>query len=434
MEVLLSLLLTLPPAAGPMIAVSLGLGVCMVALNFMVAYALQNPQMVALAREEFAALIFTAIILMFWLGMDSVLNTLTSSLLLASLPASMHGTLASGACAGGSGPGCLQGMTTSHITLALATLDIFEQKLRSQYIDLYLFEALIGFLSTISFPLGSPIPAVNVISFSLAPFTGLTMLSNAHTVVVEAIGYLVTVIWAKHFILLFSRDAVPLMLFPLGLILRAVPFYRRTGSSVIAIAFALYFVMPFAVIFSNFLIFDLFKPADFAYNPASSSFFGTTRSQDDVSGKIGEGQHGSATDHLFEQFNAPSVVSQTHDQASDACAGNDLIRMLCSVGNIVSTAFGVVGSFIGSVWSMWRFMVGMTGDFFFTAFNNPLMPASASAGLFHFLVLEVATISPFIILVMFTTVIEIILVVTAYRGVSLAIGGEAEIIGLSKVV
>lgn len=417
-----------------MIGASLMLGIGLVALNFMVAYALQSPQMVALAREELSALVFSVIILVFWLGMDSILNAVTSSLLISSLPTSLQGTLSTGSCSGGAGPGCVQGLSTSHITLALATLDILEQKLRSQYIDLYLFEALIGFLSTISFPVGSPIPAVNVISFSLAPFTGLTMLSNAHTVIVEAIGYLITVLWAKQFILLFARDAVPLMLFPLGLILRAVPFYRRTGSSVIALAFALYFVLPFALIFSNYLIFDIFKPADFAYNPASSSFFGTDRNQAYFQGQVNQGQNGNDTGHMFEQFNAPSVVSQTYDQSTDACSGNALIRILCSVRNIVGTAIGVVGGFLGSVWAMWRFMIGMTGDFFFTAFNNPLMPASTASGLFHFLILEIATISPFIILVMLTTVVEIIIVVTSYRGVSLAIGGEAEIIGLTKVV
>ena len=55
MEVLLGLLLTLPPAAGAMIATSIGLGLILVALNFMAAYAMQNPQMVAVAREELAA-------------------------------------------------------------------------------------------------------------------------------------------------------------------------------------------------------------------------------------------------------------------------------------------------------------------------------------------------------------------------------------------
>src|SRR5215831_18946488 len=87
MAFLLPLLLTLPPAAAGMIGLAIGLSVCVAGSMFMIAYALQNPQMVALAREELAALVFTAIILVFWLGMDTVLTTISTSLILSSLPA-----------------------------------------------------------------------------------------------------------------------------------------------------------------------------------------------------------------------------------------------------------------------------------------------------------------------------------------------------------
>ncbi len=316
----------------------------------------------------------------------------------------------------------------------MATLHLVETKLKAQYIDLYLFEALIGFLSTISFPLGSPVPAVNVISFSMAPFTGLGMLSSAHTVIVEAIGYLVSMLWAKEFILIFARDCIPILLFPLGLVMRAIPFFRRTGSSIIAICFAMYFVMPFAFILSNYLIFDMFKPADFTYTPSSASYFGTDRTADETREGVDRGRSGSETNSMLDQFMAPGVVEEASNNATDECSGNFIVKLLCSVKNIVSGAISVVGGFLKTVWNIWRFMVGMTGDFFFTGFNNPLMPASASAGLFHFIIQEVGTISPFIILIMLTTVIEIIITVTAYRSLSLLIGGEAELVGLTKVI
>ncbi|MEW6723284.1 MAG: hypothetical protein AB1324_08525 [Candidatus Micrarchaeota archaeon] len=426
MEFLLPLLLSLPPGAGPMIGVAMSLGIFMVGAMFMVAYAMQNPQLIALAREELAALIFTAIIIAFFIGSDSFLNGLVRGMLEASLSGQYTGFISQGQSMGG--------LTISHLNLALASLTIIENKLKSQYVDLYLFEALIGFLSTISFPLGSPIPAVNIISFSLAPFTGLNLLSNAHTVVVESIGYLVTVLWAKQFLLIFARDVVPILLFPLGLVLRAIPFFRRTGSSVIAICFAMYFVMPFAIILSNYMIFDIFKPADFTYNPDSASFFGTDQNAQYFNNKINEGRGGAATNHLLDQFNAPDVATEASNAPTDECAGNFLVRMICSVKNLVQSAIETVGGFFSTVWAMFRFMVGMTGDFFWTMFNNPLMPQSMSSGLFFFVIQEVALISPFIILVMLTTVIEIIITVTTYRNVSVLLGGEAELVGLSKVV
>jgi hypothetical protein len=403
----------------------MGAGIMIVGVMFMMAYALSNPQLVAMAREELAALIFTAFILLFWIGSDAFLNGVSNGLLVSTLPPSLQGFASSNN---------LGGMTSSHLNLAMATLSLIEQKLKAQYIDLYLFEALIGFLSTISFPLGSPVPAVNVISFSMAPFTGLTLLSNAHTVIVESIGYLVTVLWAKEFILIFARDCIPLLLFPIGLVLRAIPFFRKTGSSVIAVCFAMYFVMPFAIILSNYMIFDMFKPADFTYTPSAASYFGTERTAAETQAGVDRGRSGSETNSMLEQFMAPGVVEEASNNATDECSGNFIVKLLCSVKNIVSGAISVVGGFLHTVWNIWRFMVGMTGDFFFTGFNNPLMPASASAGLFHFVIQEVAIISPFIILIMLTTVIEIIITVTAYRSLSLLIGGEAELVGLTKVV
>jgi hypothetical protein len=426
MVVVLPLLLTLPPAAAAMIGVALTLSLSIAAGMFMIAYALQNPQLVALAREELAAFIFTVMILFFFLSLDSVLTDISNSILVSSLPTDLQSAFASGQT--------IQGLSEGHIRLALASITIIEDKLKEQYIDLYIFEALIGFLSTISFPLGSPVPAVNVISFSLAPFTGLNLLSNAHTVVVEAIGYLITVLWAKEFILIFARDVVPVLLFPLGLVLRAIPFFRRTGSSIIAIAFAMYFVMPFAVLLSNYMVFDAFKPADFTYTPAVSSMFETSRSQQNMTGQISQAQGGSATQNMLQQFTAPNVIEQSYSNAASACSGNVVVHLFCSVKNVVSSTFSAIGGFLSSIWGMWRFMVGMTGDFFFTAFNNPLLPSSASAGLFYFVIQEVGFISPFIILITLTTVIEIIITVTTYRSISLLIGGEAEIIGLTKVV
>ena len=425
MEVLLPILLTLPPAAGTMIALALGAGIMVVAVMFMMAYALSNPQLVAMAREELAALIFTVFILMFWIGSDALLNGVSNGLLVSTLPPSLQGFASSNS---------LGGLTSSHLNLAMATLHLVETKLKAQYIDLYLFEALIGFLSTISFPLGSPVPAVNVISFSMAPFTGLGMLSSAHTVIVESIGYLVSMLWAKEFILIFARDCIPVLLFPLGLVMRAIPFFRKTGSSIIAICFAMYFVMPFAFILSNYMIFDMFKPADFTYTPSSASYFGTDRTADETREGVDRGRSGSETNSMLDQFMAPGVVEEASNNATDECSGNFIVKLLCSVKNIVSGAISVVGGFLKTVWNIWRFMVGMTGDFFFTGFNNPLMPASASAGLFHFIIQEVGTISPFIILIMLTTVIEIIITVTAYRSLSLLIGGEAELVGLTKVI
>ncbi len=429
MEVLLPILFSLPPAAMSAIFIALVLGAAVAAITFMIGYFLQNPQMIALAREELSAWIFTILIIFFWLSLDTVLNGISNGLLVASLPkdASIQSIISSTGSAGG--------LTSNHITLALASTHVIIEKLMEQYKSLYLFEALIGFLSTISFPIGSPIPAVNIISLSLAPFTGLVLLSNAHTVIVEAIGYLITVMWTKEFILYFARDAVPLLLLPLGLILRAIPFFRMTGSSILAMCFALYFVLPFALLLSNYMIFDVFNPADFTYTPKAVTNMGTTLSAGDVQNQINNAEHGTEVNELVKQFTSPDLVQQAYGSSS-ACSSTSgfFSKIFCSTSTLVKGTISAAKGVFSTMLNMGRFMVSLTGDFFYSLGNNPLMPASTSAGLFYFIISEVTTLSPFIVLIILSIFLEIVIVVTAYRAISLAIGGEAEIAGLTKVI
>ncbi len=432
MEMLLPLLLniTLPLSAWTLISLSLGLSVAMTAAMFAIAYALQNPQFQAVAKEEFAALLFTLFLLLFWLGSDVTFNAIASGLVMSSLPPQMQSMAQTGTV--------VSGLSTSHLELSLACLDVIYEKLKAQYIDLYLYEALIGFLSTISFPVGNPLPWGNMISFSLAPFTGLVLVSNIHTQVVESISYLITVIWAKQFIIKFARDVVPLMLLPLGLVMRAFPFFRTTGSSIIALSFALYFVLPFAVILSSYLIFDVYKPADFVYTPLQSSYFNSDKSASEWQDMLLNGR--SQGDKLVQQFSAPSALEQGTSQAKNAdgtpneCAGNWLRKMLCSPINVVKKGISAAAGVVSTIVTLWKFMMGMSGDFFFTAFTNPMMPASTSAGLYYFLIREVLSISPFIILITVATVFEVVFTVTMYRDIALLTGGEAELVGLTKVI
>jgi len=57
-----------------------------------------------------------------------------------------------------------------------------------------------------------------------------------------------------------------------------------------------------------------------------------------------------------------------------------------------------------------------------------------AGGLYNMLVFEVVTVSQFVILVIFTSVLEIIITITAYRNIASLIGGEIEIAGLTKLV
>ncbi len=421
MDLSLPLLLFLPDTARIMIGVALMLGAIVTALFYMVAYALQHPPLLTLAKEELAALIFSVVIIVFWLASSSVLDPLARGLI-SPIGATPPDHPASE-------------LFSSHVTLAIASTDILFAKLRELYTSMYLYEALIGFLSTMSFPIGSPIAGPAIISFSLMPFDGLNLLSNAHTIVVESIGTMMTFIWAKQFILIFCRDALPVIFLPLGLVFRAIPFLRTTGSSIIALCFAGYFVLPFAVLFSNFVIFDVYKPVDFVYAPEHigpyKSDVSESRVTDEISGAEGARTKAEEVRKLFTSQSSANAAATTQ-----ACSGNAIAQMFCSAGNVITGIGRGIADFASTVWNIWKFMMGMTGDFgsFFFSGANQLLPSSATAGMYFFIIDSVVAHAQFLVLVIITTVIELIFTVTMYRNIAMVIGGELEIAGLSKII
>ncbi len=420
MEILLPILLSMPAGAMSAIGVSLFFSAFLAALFYMVAYALQNPQLIALGKEEISAFVFSLVIISFWMTSDALLNSLIAGMLTSSIPSWM---ISSGA----------SDFSTIHLDLATSALDVLFVKLKDMYINLYLYEILIGFLSTVSFPIGSPVPALSVISLSLSPFTGLVLLSNAHTTVVEAIGYAMMVIWAKKFVLLFCKDAIPTILLPMGVVMRAFPFFRSTGSSIIAICVAGYFVLPFAILLSNYMIFELYQPAEFAYIPEVSTLFsGEGVDQQDIEGEM-EYARGNHAEEVHELFTQDPVAEQGVSEVSE-CAGHPVRRVICGAWNILTATKDVIVEIAQTAWSIATFMVGMTGDFFFSFWTNPLLPPSVSAGLYYFIITEVSTLGQFLILILVSTVVELIITITMYRNISILLGGEAEIAGLTKIV
>lgn len=416
--------IAIPPAVASLIGICLLFSVIFIALLYMFGSAIQNPQVLGIAKEEFAALVFTVIIVVFFLSMDSFMNGIVGALL---LPANDPG---SAMCSASSGSGSL---ISSHINLADASLELLYQKLKAQYISLYLFEVLIGFLSTVSFPLGAPVFVATVFSISFYPFAGLNLLSQAHTVIVEAISTLISVVWAKQFMLYFARDVIPIVLIPFGLVLRCLPIFRSTGSTLLAFCFTFYFIFPLALLFTNYLIFDVYQPADFTYTPAHAGPFASNRATSDVARDLSGLENSHEVQEVRQQFAAPDIVSTT-TTGSVCDSRSSLVRFFCGSANIFGQVASSIGGFVTTTLNIFRFMIGLTGDFAVGLFTNPFLSTSTTAGLFYFIVQEVGVVGPFIVMMVISTVIEIIISITMFRNVSLLIGGEAEIIGISRIV
>jgi len=411
MDFVLPLLVTLPQAATGMIAGALGFSIIVTAIFFIVAYFFQSPQLTAVAHDEFAALIFTAIIIFVWITGDGFFNGIISGLIGIAIPG---------------GPQ-VSGLSVTHVELALQANAVFKSKLLSLYTNLYLYEILIGFLSTISFPIGAIFSGPAIVSFSFMPYISLGMLSNIHTSVVESIGLLIAAVWVKEFLLFFCEYVVPLILLPIGIFLRAFPFSRTTGSSIIALCFAAYFVYPFSVLFSYYTVFDLYHPSEPPPMLSSFSLFKTSIDQSTGEHAITEMRNESKTRE--ELFRSEPLAEQA--ASGDLyCSGHEI---LCSFERLWKGAYRLTKEFITTAISIWKFMMGFTGDFY-SGLAGPFLPSNTAAGLYYFIVREVSHVGQFIVLMMITSIIEIIITITMYRNIAWVIGGEMELAGITKLV
>ncbi len=398
---------------------------------YMVAYLFQSPNILAIAKEEMAALILSLVLVGAWVMLEGFLSAGSYGLICMLSPDLCTQTIGVQDITANNMP------YSGHIQIATASLDVLETKLFTIYGRLYLFEILLGFLSTLSFPIGSFVPGINILSLSIMPFDGLMLLSNAHTIIVEAIGTILAIIIAKQVFFLFVADAIPKIFLPIGLFLRALPLYRTTGSSIIAICITMYFIYPLSVIFSNYLIFDVYlagNPIDFVYNPkyvglAPTGGPSTMEELEEYEEKRKEGE---------EKVKDLLALFKSHDPLGDQpniekSCGTGIFRLLCNIKNFVVSIGEFAVETLKTIITITKFMWSFSGDVISSAINKGL-PSSAAVGLYNFIIHEVVTYSQFIVLIVVTSVIEFIITITMYRNITLMIGGEVEIIGLSKLV
>lgn len=389
------------------IAVALGAGIT--GLFYILGNFLNHPPLTALAKEELAALIVTIIMIGGWLFFYGTISQITCS-------------LAFGSC--NSNPNAI--VPPNHLGVAYTALDILFGQLKNIYLHLYLYEVLIGFLSTVYITLGTFNPGLALLPISFPPLVGLSLLSNAHTVLVEAIGMTMVSVIAKQHLILFSAYAIPAVFLPLGLVFRAIPFLRVTGSSIISVSIALFFVFPLSVLLSNYLIFDLYKPVDMMYAPTSIGF--CKAQADGTSPEIALGEKAAKIEEVRSEWgklmNTPGQSQEGGALAKIFSFGRGIWNFLSGVASAAKDIF--------------LFMVGIFGEFTKSVIGIGWKATAPSvgvtSGLYYFVMEEVVLVSQFVVLVLVCSVFEIILTVTMYRNISLLIGGEMDLIGLSKLV
>ncbi|MEW5996193.1 MAG: hypothetical protein AB1657_01205 [Candidatus Micrarchaeota archaeon] len=369
----------------PFVAAALMLSLVAIILYYLLSRALSSPQLEAFTREEFSQFIFTALLFAAFVALAAAISAIASA----------------AACGGA---GC------DHIDLALYSLGIVQNGLASTYFRLYAHEFVIGILSTIGFNIPVSLPPAFIVWVSLSPFSGLELLSNALVTVIESVGYLYALAYGRETLVLFFRDITYTVLLPAGFIMRTMPFSRRTGSSLIAIAFAGYFAYPLSILLSHYMIFGkLMEAGGIAAVEAPSA---------PVFCEPPEGRDVAEMDRAL----ADEWSGQLQELTERGEGG--VLRRLISGGG---------GSLIGGIRDFFLAFFGAV----FTRYNFDLLSPNMSPFIhfsYFFMMDKIISLVQFAVLVLVTFVFEIIIAVTAFRSVSHVIGGEIEILGLTKVV
>jgi hypothetical protein len=121
------------------------------------------------------------------------------------------------------------------------------------YAEFMVIEAVTGFLSSFNVAFSLPVPLFPGFDFNpeisgILPFIFVTPVNEAHTLIVDIAGTLVAATASQKMLLDFIEINTMSLILPIGLIMRVFPFTRKTGSTIVAFAFAAYFIFPMSVL------------------------------------------------------------------------------------------------------------------------------------------------------------------------------------------
>ncbi|MFA5108323.1 MAG: hypothetical protein WC492_02195 [Candidatus Micrarchaeia archaeon] len=291
------------------------------------------------------------------------------------------------------------------------------------YMSLFTLEFLLGPVSTFGVSAYLPEPLVSSISLDLAPNAGLTPVSDAMVMLTDMIGVgLVAVVVQKTVLQFVHQNALTVFL-PLGIAFKAIPFTRKTGATLIALALVFYFIFPITLWINEQIYFNALwekdaKPAMIDWtnyqsmleictpNPGETQAEFAARVQKNIAGPGGfEEQGQDVSDKIVETIWSDGKNSDPRVPASQQKA--------------VSEAFvknsGIVMNYMAN----------------FGAIFGPILPVEY---FFSAIIDQFTTSMQWFALNLLFLANTIIICVTLFKDISIAIGGEPRIFGMSKLV
>ncbi|MEM4348517.1 MAG: hypothetical protein QXN37_03025 [Candidatus Anstonellaceae archaeon] len=245
------------------------LAISIIVIAFMAGEFFSNPPLKAFAKGEASELIVSAIVLLlaFLLATPGgIFDIVAEGFILHGVPpdrvcpewAAKHGPFTNGKWSNGNLAyaqadyflGCRPQLIFSFYPIVAE--GVILNKLILGYNALMLNEFVIGLLSTLSTGFSLPIlyPFMKL-DVSLAPWIAMVPLNDVHTALVDILGATIASVMAQKLLLTFIEETALSVFLPFGLVLRAFPLTRKTGSTIIAVVFAAYFVYPITILINQ---------------------------------------------------------------------------------------------------------------------------------------------------------------------------------------
>jgi len=331
-----------------------------------------------------------------------------------------------------------------------ATADLFPgvitSRLMKGYTSLMLTQMFTGFLS--GFYTGITLPSYKVLpkDISFLSFVGLGPLNQAHTTIVDMLGTAFAAFTAQNMLLNFIEEAAIKVFLPLGLMMRAFPFTRKTGSTIIAVVVAAYFVFPVAILINQQIWMMIAQPPCTPGNGLLCKPVGETCSADKQCASF-DCRGGQCVVPLTDFSEYKSIYSlcrsnadingkiQQIDDTSLALATEQDKRTLemyftgAPTGVPPTQPEGRLDDGLGTMLKRHAISAGS----FTTSLFVPI-PGRTVQTVFSQIEVLVMDAAQYTLLALLFTVITIVISLTMLKDIAILIGGEPRVFGISKLV
>jgi len=370
----------IPGAALTFIGFGLMLSVMVTAFAWMISEFAQLAELKAWARSEAYEMFITALIVGGVVGLAMLLETSANALI-----------------GGGTG-------SVTFFTYAELYLGTMFGRLLNAYNTMLGFEVIIGLLSTLGIGIMFPEGVLWGVSLGVTPLAGLQMISNAQILLIDTVGMALASIVAQQALLEFIKGTMLKFFLPLGLVFRAFPISRKLGSTVIAISIVAYFVFPMTLILNSYMLSNYEPTRIFTY-----------RSIEDI---------------CKQYYNNPNAGQAAADQGTEA---RNYYFNQEGWGSVEYwKSFAVTKEGVQEAAQRTNHLMETVGKYVWSMMS--LQPKLYLASMYDWMLGEIIPVAQFFAFTFMLLVIDIIICITIFRDLSMSMGGEYDIMGMSKII